>query len=569
MYKRMLALLTTNGKTDLVLASLFFTLYGLSSIAILIIGFDIIFKVIEGTTLDVLYLRFASIILLVVLKGIFNVIADFKKHGAGFDIVSQIREKMILKLKRFSLGFFVNERLGEINTILHKDVDNMSLVVGHMWPRMFADFLIAFTVLTGFLITDVKLSLIMIAPVPLAIVFLILTIKKSQEIENKNSRSMIDMVSLFVEYVRGIPVLKSFSNSHLLDDELRERVMRFGDTSKASSKFKAKQLSVFGFILDAGYFILLAVCAVFALAGYIDIYKLIVFAIISKEFYKPFINLEQHYMYYVSASDSYGRLRKILDAEEIPDKADGIVPEKNDIEFENVDFSYEKDNFELNTISFSIPEKTMTALVGASGSGKTTITNLLLRFYDVKRGSISLGGTDIRNIPYDELLDRISIVMQNVQLFNKTIEENLRVGKRNADREEIIEAAKKARIHGYIMSLPDGYDTDIGENGALLSGGQRQRLSIARAFLKDSPIVILDEMTSNVDPVNESLIQDAISELAKDRTVIVIAHHLKTIKNADQILVFNDGTLCERGRHEELLELKGLYRNLWEAQYVT
>ena len=221
----------------------------------------------------------------------------------------------------------------------------------------------------------------------------------------------------------------------------------------------------------------------------------------------------------------------------------------------------------MEKLSFSIAEKTITALVGESGSGKTTITNLLLRFYDVHKGKITLGGTDIRDIPYDELLDRISIVMQNVQLFDNTIEENIKVGKKGATKEEIIEAAKKARIHDFIMSLPKGYETDIGENGGILSGGQRQRISIARAFLKDAPILILDEMTSNVDPVNESLIQDAITELAKNRTVLVVAHHLKTIQKADQILVFQKGNLLEKGKHGELLEKDGYYTKLWKAQY--
>lgn len=290
-------------------------------------------------------------------------------------------------------------------------------------------------------------------------------------------------------------------------------------------------------------------------------------AVVSKEFYKPFASMETHYMYYVSAVDSYERLGRILHADVIPDKVDGIVPRQNHISFKNIEFSYEEDEFKMENLNFNIEEKRVTALVGESGSGKTTITNLLLRFYDVKGGSITLGGIDIRDIPYDELLDRISIVMQNVQLFDNTIEENIRVGKKGATKEEIIEASKKARIHDFIMSLPDGYETDIGENGGILSGGQRQRISIARAFLKDAPILILDEMTSNVDPVNESLIQDAITELAKNRTVLVVAHHLKTIQRADQILVFKKGNLLEKGKHGELLEKGGYYTQLWRAQY--
>ena len=567
MFREMLKLLTKTGKRDLIISSVFFALYGLSSIAMIVIVFSILFQIFDGTSLDMLYKYFIAIGLLVVFKGICNMVADMKKHSAGFDIVQQIRERMIIKLKKFSLVFYTNERLGEINTILHKDVDNMSLVVGHMWSRMFGDFLIGAVVFVGLASIDFKLSIIMAVSVPIALIFLYLTIKQSEKIENQNNSALLDMVSLFVEYVRGIPVLKSFSNNKSLDNELMNKTKKFGETSKVASRFKAKQLSIFGFLLDIGYLVLLITGAILVTKGSLDVLHFIIFAVISKEFYKPFASMEQHYMYYVSAIDSYERLSRILYADVIPDKVNGIVPKDNDIAFENIDFSYEKDEFKMEKLSFSIAEKTMTALVGESGSGKTTITNLLLRFYDVHKGKITLGGTDIRDIPYDELLDRISIVMQNVQLFDNTIEENIRVGKKGATKEKIIKAAKKARIHDFIMSLPKGYETDIGENGGILSGGQRQRISIARAFLKDAPILILDEMTSNVDPVNESLIQDAITELAKNRTVLVVAHHLKTIQKADQILVFQKGNLLEKGKHGELLEKDGYYTKLWKAQY--
>ena len=567
MFREMLKLLTKTGKRDLIISSVFFALYGLSSIAMIVIVFSILFQIFDGTSLASLYKGFIAIGLLVVFKGICNMVADMKKHSAGFDIVQQIRERMIIKLKKFSLGFYTNERLGEINTILHKDVDNMSLVVGHMWSRMFGDFLIGAVVFVGLASIDFKLAIIMAVSVPIALIFIYLTIKQSEKIENQNNSALLDMVSLFVEYVRGIPVLKSFSNNKSLDNELMNKTKKFGETSKAASRFKAKQLSIFGFLLDIGYLVLLIAGAILVIKGNLDVLNFIIFAVISKEFYKPFASMEQHYMYYVSAVDSYERLSRILYTDVIPDKVNGIVPMDNDIAFENIDFSYEKDEFKMEKLSFSIAEKTMTALVGESGSGKTTITNLLLRFYDVHKGKITLGGTDIRDIPYDELLDRISIVMQNVQLFDNTIEENIKVGKKGATKEEIIEAAKKARIHDFIMSLPKGYETDIGENGGILSGGQRQRISIARAFLKDAPILILDEMTSNVDPVNESLIQDAITELAKNRTVLVVAHHLKTIQKADQILVFQKGNLLEKGKHWELLEKDGYYTKLWKAQY--
>ena len=567
MFREMLKLLTKTGKRDLIISSVFFALYGLSSIAMIVIVFSTLFQIFDGTSLASLYKYFIAIGLLVVFKGICNMVADMKKHSAGFDIVQQIRERMIIKLKKFSLGFYTNERLGEINTILHKDVDNMSLVVGHMWSRMFGDFLIGAVVFVGLANIDIKLALIMAVSVPIALIFLYLTIKQSEKIENQNNLSLLDMVSLFVEYVRGIPVLKSFVENKSLDNELMNKTKKFGETSKSASRFKAKQLSIFGFLLDMGYLLLLIFGVVFVINGNLKVFDFIIFAVISKEFYKPFASMEQHYMYYVSAADSYERLGRILYADIIPDKVDGITPKHNDIAFENIAFSYEKDEFKMENLSFEIREKTMAVLVGESGGGKTTITNLLLRFYDVHKGKITLGGIDIRDIPYDELLDRISIVMQNVQLFDNTIEENIRVGKKGATKEEITLAAKKARIHDFIMSLPKGYETDIGENGGILSGGQRQRISIARAFLKDAPILILDEMTSNVDPVNESLIQDAITELAKNRTVLVVAHHLKTIRKADQILVFQKGNLLEKGKHGELLEKDGCYTKLWKAQY--
>ena len=566
MFKEILKLLTKNGKKSLLISSLFFALYSLCSIVMLAIVFSTFFKILSGKDMISLYKNFIFISILVIFKGICNMIADLEKHNAGFDIVQKIRELMIIKLKKFSLSFYTNERLGEINIILHKDVDNMSLVVGHMWSRMFGEFLVAFVVFFGLIMFNIKLALVMVISIPIALEFLYFTTKKSKKIENKNNSALLDMVSLFVEYVRGIPVLKSFSNNKSLDKKLTEKIEKFGETSKITSKFKAKQLAIFAFLLDIGYFILLIFGTIFVLKGELNIFNFIIFSIVSKEFYKPFASMETHYMYYISAVDSYERLGKILYANTIPDRSNGLSPKKNNISFENIFFYYEKDNFKIEDLSFDIKENSITVLVGESGSGKTTITNLLLRFYDVNQGSIKLGNIDIRDIPYDELLNRISIVMQNVQLFNNTIEENLRVGKKDANKEEIIEACKKSKIHDFIMSLPEQYETHIGENGGLLSGGQRQRISIARAFLKNAPILILDEMTSNVDPINESLIQEAITELAKDRTVLVIAHHLNTIQHADQILVFQKGKLLEKGKHQELLQKEGYYKKLWQVQ---
>ncbi|MDO5714827.1 MAG: ABC transporter ATP-binding protein, partial [Tissierellia bacterium] len=386
MFKEMLELLTKSGKKSLMLSSIFFALYGLSSVVMIVIVFKILFQIFEGIPIESLYKYFIMTIILVIFKGICNMVADMAKHKAGFDIVQQIRERMIIKLKKFSLGFYTNERLGEINMILHKDVDNMSMVVGHMWSRMFGDFLIGFLVFIGLVSIHVKLALIMAIPVPIALLFLAMTIKESKAIEHKNNDALLDMVSLFVEYVRGIPVLKSFSNNKSLDEDLMRKTSRFGETSKAASRIKGKQLSIYGFLLDLGYLSLLVFGTVFVVHDHLHIFHFIIFAVISKEFYKPFAGMEQHYMYYISAVDSFERLSRILYAEVIPETKSENIPKHNDIGFSNIDFSYEEDEFKIENVSFFIEENTMTALVGESGSGKTTITNLLLRFYDVNNG---------------------------------------------------------------------------------------------------------------------------------------------------------------------------------------
>jgi ATP-binding cassette subfamily B protein IrtB len=501
------------------------------------------------------------------IKGGSNILADVKKHHAGFDIVFQIRKNIIYRLKAFSLGFYTNERLGEISTIIHKDVDKMEMVVGHVWTRMLADFIVSAILLTALVVYDPKMALLMISALPVAALFLTLGLKRGERLEEKAGNDLADMVSVFVEYVKGIPLLKAFSESRRFEKKVEQTARDFGQSSKAVSRNRAAVLAVYGLIIDVSFWIMLTAGLLLLLMGKLPVYGFLLFAIISREFYKPFLALESHWVNYLTVTDSYRRIKKITEAETVPEPERPIHPTEYAISFEDVSFSYEEGGFTMQNISFHTPAQTLTALVGGSGSGKTTITNLLLRFWDVTDGAIRIGGVDVRDMSYDELLGSVSIVMQNVQLFADTIEGNIRLGKAAATQEEIITAAKKARIHDFIMSLPDGYQTMIGENGVGLSGGQKQRLSIARAFLKDAPILLLDEITSNVDPVNEALIQEAISELAKDRTVLVIAHHLSTIRSADQILVFQDGRIVQSGQHETLLsDSDGYYHKLWNAR---
>ncbi len=549
------------------LAIICFVLNALVSVTMMVFILDMVNSIVTGSGLFAgLSAYWISLIAMLILKGILKTVADLAKHNVGFEITGRIREKITLRLKRFSLGFYSRERLGEISTIIHKDVDNIESIVAHLWSRMISDFIVSLIIGIGLCMINIKLGLAMISLLPVAIAVLIHGIKKNSRLQKDSQDDLANMVSLFVEYSKGIPLLKAFNKSTTFESNLKTSVVQFGDSSKNKAKSIAGYIGRYAVLMELCLAVLVITGAVMLLNNTIDLSQYLIFIIISKEFYKPFSNLEGYWTHYIVAKDSYNRIMTILKAETIRNPEKPQIPKTFEILFENASFAYEENEFELKNVNVEMKEGELAALVGPSGSGKTTITNLLLRFYDLNSGHIKIGGVDIKDIDYNDLLDNISIVMQNVILFADSIYENIKVGNKNATKQEVIEAAKKAMIHDFIMTLPDGYDTVVGENGAGLSGGQKQRISIARAFLKDAPIVILDEATSNVDPINERKIQIAISNLAKGRTLIVIAHHLQTIRSADQILVFNEGRIVERGKYDELIAKEGLFRMLWDAQ---
>lgn len=565
MIRNILNELTACGVRHLIISALFFVVYALCGTAIMLTVLFLIDRHISGESVSLVS---AAWILgsLLVLKTISNAVADMNKHFAGFDLVERIREKIILKLKMFSLGFYTNERLGEISTIIHKDVDNMEMVVGHLWTRMSADFIVALILGIGLFCVDWHMGLAMIAVLPIALFSLYQGIRSGMKAQQEAQDGLADMVSLFVEYVKGIPVLKIFGGKGMFRDRLDHSVSEFGECSKKTSRLAAVSVGRYAFLIELAFALMTTLGLWWAWRGELSVFSYLMFIIVSKEFYKPFVNMESHWLNYIKVKDSYGRISHLLEASVIANPDQQKMVERFDLSFEGVAFHYEKEGFEMKDLSFSVPERTVTALVGSSGSGKTTITNLLLRFWEPMAGCIRIGGVDIREMDYDYLLSKISVVMQNVILFSDTIFNNIKVGNRDATQEEVEKAARQAMIHDFIVSLPDGYETKIGENGLGLSGGQKQRLSIARAFLKDAPILLLDEITSNVDPINEYKIQQAMSALIRNRTVLVIAHHLQTIRNAHQIIVMEKGQLMEKGTHAELEVKGGLYRNLLNMQ---
>ena len=561
MVRNILNELTARGVRHLIVSALFFVVYALCGTAIMLTVLLLIDRYISGESVSLVS---AAWMLggLLVLKTISNAIADMSKHFAGFDLVERIREKIILKLKKFSLGFYTNERLGEISTIIHKDVDNMEMVVGHLWTRMSADFIVALILGIGLFCVDWRMGLAMVAFLPVALFSLYRGIRSGMKAQQETQDGLADMVSLFVEYVKGIPVLKVFGGKGMFRDRLDRSVHEFGESSKKTSRLAAVSVGRYVLLIELAFALMATLGLWWSWRSELSVFAYLMFVIVSREFYKPFINMESHWLNYIKVKDSYGRISRLLDAPFIANPGQPKTVERFDLSFEGVGFCYEEEGFEMKDLTFSVLEQTVTALVGSSGSGKTTLTNLLLRFWEPQAGNIRIGEVDIREMDYDYLLSKISVVMQNVILFSDTIANNIKVGDRNATQAEIEEAARRAMIHDFIVGLPDGYETKIGENGLGLSGGQKQRLSIARAFLKDAPILLLDEITSNIDPVNEYKIQQAMSALIRNRTVLVIAHHLQTIRNAHQIIVMDKGRLIESGTHAELEAKDGVYRKL-------
>jgi ABC-type multidrug transport system, ATPase and permease components len=567
MLRELLRNIGTKGKFMLGAASLFNALSNLLSAGILLTVLLMLTRIVDGG--KDLWGFWWVLIAMLVAKLVVNVLSNVTTHFAGFELEVKLKEKIIRRLKQFSLSFYTKERIGEISTVVQDDVDNLEGAVAHFGSKTISDIVTALVIGVALFILDWRMGLVMVSLLPLALWAQTFGLDRSLKLKSESKKNLADLVSRFVEYTKGIPILKAFPENLFFRDRLNESVARFGASSKAEAKAGAYDIARYSIPFELCFGLVAVIGAFFTWNHTLDLDNYVYFIVFSLEFYRPFASLESYRLNYTLIKDSYGRIEKLLTAPVVEHQVPAKSTDRFDVRFDHVGFRYEENGFALADADFRLEEGSLTALVGPSGSGKTTITNLLLRFWDCDTGKIELGGIDIREMDYDILLSKISIVMQNVTLFADTIYENIRMGNRQVSREQVIEAAKKAMIHDFIMSLPDGYETLLGENGVGLSGGQRQRLSIARALLKDSPIVLLDEATSNVDPLNEVTIQKAISNLAVGRTVLVIAHHLQTIRSADQILVFQEGRIVERGNHSELLKNNGLYAELWSAQQQT
>ena len=489
---------------------------------------------------------------------------DFCIGFAGTTKTSRI--EMGEHLKKLSMGFFSNRDAGDLSTVLLRDYSEIENFAQQILPQV-ATILIRFTlaiiVLSAF---DVKMMLAVFIVIPLALPFALISMKRMEKEGALLQRSQQEAASGILEYVGGIRTLKAFHMAGEQFETLKDTLNKQREASINIETKAAAPVSMLGrFVLNCGIGLVMLAGSYLMFNGKLQVFYYIAFLLLTLTIYDPVLSLFTFIADLTRTTRSGKRIRALFEEKPLDEPENSAKPAGTDIAFKDVSFRY-GDKEVLHHINISFPEKSVTALVGPSGSGKSTITRLIARFWDADSGEVSFGGRPVKEMNSGELLENISMVFQDVYLFRDTIEANIRMGRSDATHEDVVEAAKKAACHDFIMSLPDGYETMVGEGGSTLSGGEKQRISIARALLKDAPVILLDEATSSLDPENEVLIQQAISALVENKTVIVIAHRLQSVCNADQIVVLKDGEVYEAGDHEGLLKMNGLYAKLWKEQ---
>ncbi len=493
-----------------------------------------------------------------------------KTHHAIFTIMSKLRLMLGDHLHKFSLGFYKRRDPGDLASVVLQDVSNSELILSNQFPNMVGAILGTFILSIFLFILDWKLAILMIAAIPCAFLFMVTATKIAKKFIHKYIGSRNETASRFIEYIQGVQYLKAFNLTGNRFSPLKDA---FENLRRDSIKHEAVTgpLALMSLVVLELFFLLMVYMAISRLnhagGATIAIPVFVAFLIVGYRLYAPLMLMMVSYAALNYMNVSVERIKQLLEAP-LQDAGKDIHPEKYDIAFENISFSY-IDREVLQDVSLTIPEKGLTALVGASGSGKTTITNLIARFWDVQKGRITIGGIDLKDMSPQTVYSLISQVFQDVYLFDDTIYNNIKIGNPNATEKEILQVAEKAQVTEFLGVLENGINTKVGEGGSKLSGGQKQRISIARAMLKDAPIILLDEATAALDPENEIYIQQAIQELVKEKTVVVIAHKLQTVCNADKIIVLENGNIAEEGNHSELLKNRGLYAQYWDIQQKT
>ena len=509
------------------------------------------------------------LLLLYLLRIVFRFLSNYLAHKAAWYLVGDLRDRMYCKLQSLDLGFFHDKQTGDLMSRIVNDTRDFELLYAHMIPDMITNIMTFGGVLTILLVINWKLALITCCPIPLILISGVIFSKKVRPFFKASQKIMGKLNAKLQDNLSGLHEIQSFGQeaqeAALVSDNNFEQVRAMLRALKASALFHPSV----EFVSSIGTVLVVSVGGYLAYLGQLSVEDIVAFVLYLSLFYTPISGLATWLENLQQSLAGAERVTLILDTPSAIENKEGAKTLENvsgEITFENVSFDYGNKIPVLKNISFTCKPGMMVALVGPTGVGKTTITQLISRFYDPVQGQILVDGNNLKDVTLESLRKNISPVLQDTFLFNGTIAENIGYAKPDATLDEIMSAAKAANIHEDILHMPDSYETQVGERGLRLSGGQKQRIAIARAILRQSPIIILDEATASVDVETERQIQSAINNMAGKRTIIAIAHRLSTIRNADMILVIHEGEIKEQGTHDQLLEQNGLYARMLKAQ---
>ena len=503
-------------------------------------------------------------------------------HAAAFTIQQNLSILMTEALAELPIGWHITHESGKVRKIFEKNVNQLETLIAHNLPDTAQNMVSPFAILALMLVFDWRLGLVSLLPLVLAFVLqmLLMRISTNSGFMQKYEDALEQMNNAGTEYVRGISVIKTFNQSVYYFKNFYTSIINYKEFVHKYSMSWENGYSIFLALIKAGFLFLLPAALLMAGAATLDphfFYSFVFYLAFAPVTYTMLVKIMYANSFHQRSNDALNRIEDILQAPLTQEPEQSVLPKTYGIEFKDVVFSYKTETagtaetdtgntarIAVNGISLTIPEHSLTALVGPSGGGKTTLVNLLGRFWEADSGSISIGGVDIRDIKTSDLLHTVGFVFQENKLFKESILENIRYGKKDASREEVMEALRKAECMDIIEKLPAGIDTVYGTKGTYVSGGEAQRLAIARALLQDAPVIVLDEATAFADAENEYKIKKTFDVLLKDKTVIMIAHRLSSVVNADKICVINEGKIAEEGTHNELLERKGLYAGMWD-----
>lgn len=513
----------------------------------------------------------AALLVIYIIQTVMQYFMQYQGHIVGVRMQADMRRDVFEHLQKLPFSYFDEHKTGVIMSRIVNDLMDISEFAHHGPEDLFISLV---TVVGAFIIlctVNVPLTLITFAVLPFLVLFIIKKRSAMTLAFRKNRIEIAEVNASLENSIAGIRVSRAFTGEREEEKKFAENNQRYVTVRERSYRVMAEFFSGTNFLTSLMNVVILAAGGYCVYRGVINVGDMVAYMLFINMFVNPIKKLIQFVEMFQNAITGYVRFQELMNVEPEQDEKGAIELKdvRGEIVFDDVTFHYDENKEVLSHISLTFPQGKMVAIVGPSGGGKTTLCHLIPRFYEISGGSILVDGHDIRDVTRASLRRQIGIVQQDVFLFTGTIFDNIAYGKLGASREEVYEAAKKANIHDYIMSLPEGYDTFVGERGVKLSGGQKQRISIARVFLKNPPILVLDEATSSLDNVTENYIQDSLDELCKNRTTIVVAHRLSTIKNADEIIVMDRDGIEERGTHEELLARgNGIYKELYEAQFA-